>query len=88
MAALLATSTAAQAAEFIATEVAWNGSASEGWIADKLAGAGFDTDAAAVTAFAVEAGLLRPIPRLGGFSVTHKVNARTFGRKFAEWVAA
>ena len=29
MAALLATSTAAQAAEFIATEVAWNGSASE-----------------------------------------------------------
>jgi hypothetical protein len=88
MAALLATSTAAQAAEFIATEVAWNGSASDGWIAAKLAEGGFEVDANAVAAFAVEAGLLRPIPRLGGYSVTRKVNARTFGRKFAEWVAA
>lgn len=88
MAALLATSTAAQAAEFIATEVAWNGSASDGWIAAKLAEGGFTVDAAEVAAFAVEAGLLRPIPRLGGYSVTRKVNASTFGRKFAEWVAA
>ena len=87
MAALTAT-TAAQAAEFIATEVAWNGSASDGWIAAKLAEGGYAVEAAEVVAFAVEAGLLRPIPRLGGYSVTRKVNARTFGRKFAEWVAA
>lgn len=82
------TTTTAQAGEFIATEIAWNGSASESWIADKLASAGFAVDAAKVAAFAVEAGLLRPIPRLGGYSVSRKVNARVFGRKFADWVAA
>ena len=80
--------TQAQAAEFIATEVAWNGSASEGWIASKLAEGGFAVDAKSVATFAVESGLLRPIPRLGGFTVARKVNARVFGDKFAKWVAA
>lgn len=87
MATILTTSTTAQAGEFIATEIAWNGSASDGWIAAKLAGAGFDTDAKSVAAFAVESGLLRPIPRLGGYTASRKVNARTFGDKFAAWMA-
>lgn len=78
----------AQAAEFIATEIAWNGSASDGWIADKLASAGHTLDAQAVASFAVEVGLLKPIPRLGGYSVARKVNARIFGEKFAKWVTA
>lgn len=82
------TSTTAQAGEFIATEIAWNGSASEGWIAAKLADGGYNVDAAQVAAFAVNAGLLRPIPRLGGYTVSRKVNARIFGDKFAKWVAA
>ena len=75
------------AGEFIAIELAWNGSATDAWIANKLASAGFNVDPTQVTAFAVQTGLLRPIPRLGGYTVTHKVNARTFGVKFANWVA-
>ena len=83
------TTSPAAAAEYLATEVAWNGSATDRWIADRLARGGHgDVDAAAVTAFAVEAGLLSPIPRIGGYTVTKRVNARTFGRRFAEWVAA
>lgn len=84
----MTTTTATQAGAYIAEELAWNGSASEAWIADRLARAGYAVDAAAVVAFAVETGLLRPIPRLGGFTVTRKVNARVFGETFAEWVAA
>lgn len=79
--------TTAQAGEFIATEIAWNGSASDEWIAAKLADGGYDVAVTDVTDFAVASGLLRPIPRLGGYSVTRKVNARTFGDKFAAWVA-
>ncbi|MDO5535366.1 MAG: hypothetical protein Q4F65_12035 [Propionibacteriaceae bacterium] len=42
---------------------------------------------AALTAFAVEAGLIRPIPRMtGAYVVSRRVNARTFGEKFARWV--
>jgi hypothetical protein len=85
---MAARSTTAQAAEFIATEIAWNGSASESWIASKLAEGGHPVDAQAVATFAVEAGLLKPIPRLGGFTVARKVNARVFGDKFAKWMAA
>jgi hypothetical protein len=84
----MAALTTAKAAEFIATEIAWNGSASDGWIAAKLAEGGFQVEAEAVASFAVEAGLLKPIPRLGGYSVSRKVNARVFGEKFAKWVAA
>ena len=80
------TSTAAQAAEFIATEIAWNGAASDAWIAAKLAAGGHEADATQVAAFAVEAGLLKPIPRLGGYVVSRKVTARTFGEKFARWM--
>lgn len=82
------TTTTAQAAEFIATEIAWNGSADESWIAARIEREGFDLDASAVVAFAVESGMLRPIPRLGGFTVGRKVNAAVFGETFAEWVAA
>ena len=80
--------TAAQAGTYIATEVAWHGPASEAWVASRLASAGFDIDAATVIAFAVESGLLRPIPRLGGYTVSRKVNAEVFGETFAEWCAA
>ena len=73
-------------AEYIATELAWNGSASDRWIAERLAGRPVDPQQ--VTEFAVREGLLRPIPRLGGYVVGRKVNARVFGAKFAEWVAA
>lgn len=80
------TSTAA-AAEFIATEVAWNGSATDKWIAAKLVAGGHDVDATQVAAFAVEAGLLKPIPRMtGAYVVSRKVTARTFGEKFARWM--
>lgn len=85
---MAALTTTAQAAEFIATEVAWNGSASDGWIASKLTEAGHSVDAQAVASFAVEVGLLKPIPRLGGYTVARKVNARVFGEKFAKWVSA
>jgi len=85
---VIVTTIASSAGEFIATEIAWNGSASEGWIAAKLAGAGFAVEAAAVVAFAIEAGLLRPIPRLGGYAVNRRVNARVFGEEFAAWVVA
>lgn len=76
------------AGEFIATEIAWNGSASLAWVERKLAEGGFEVAAADVVAFAVETGLLREIPRLGGFTVAKRVNARVFGQAFAEWVAA
>src|SRR5690606_41483458 len=36
---VIVTSSIAAAGEFIATEIAWNGSASEKWISDKLASA-------------------------------------------------
>lgn len=81
-------STTAHAATVLATEIAWNGSASDEWIADIVTRLGLDADAAAVTAYAVEAGLLRPIPRLGGYTVSRKVNADVFGSKFAEWWSA
>lgn len=85
---MAANTTTAQAGEFIATEIAWNGSVSDGWIASKLANAGYVVDAVQVAAYAVEAGLLRPIPKLGGYVVSRKVNARIFGEKFAKWVMA
>jgi hypothetical protein len=31
---------------------------------------------------------MKPIPRLGGYTVARKVNARVFGEKFAKWVVA
>lgn len=81
------TTSTAVAAEFIATEVAWNGSATDKWIAAKLVAGGHDVDAAQVAAFAVEAGLLKPIPRMtGAYVVSRKVTARTFGEKFARWM--
>lgn len=80
---MTATSTST-AAEFLALELAWNGSASDSWIASKLDV--FDVDPKQVTEFAVESGLLRPIPRLGGYTVTRKVNAKVFGETFAQWV--
>lgn len=76
----------AAAGEFIATELAWNGSASDAWIARKLEG--HDVDPQQVVTYALQVGLLKPIPRLGGYTVTRKVNARVFGERFAEWVAA
>ena len=80
-------STTSAAAEFIATEIAWNGAASDQWIAAKLVAGSHDVDAAHVTAFAVEAGLLKPIPRMtGAYVVSRKVTARTFGEKFARWM--
>lgn len=82
------TSALSAAGSFIATELAWHGSASDAWIAAKLAQAGHDVAAADVVAYAVHSGLLRPIPRLGGYTVTKRVNAAVFGARFAEWVAA
>jgi hypothetical protein len=85
----MATITSTAAAEYIATELAWNGSASDEWIAARLIMGGFpDVSPRQVTAYAVEAGLLRPIPRLGGYTVAKRVNARVFGEQFAEWVTA
>lgn len=76
----------ATAAQFIAEAIAWNGSASDGWIADKLAAAGHAVDPAKVAEFAVAQGLLKPIPRLGGYVAGRKVDAALFGRKFAEFM--
>jgi hypothetical protein len=79
-------SAVARAAEYIAVEIAWQGSASDAWIASKLAAGGFDVDAAQLAAFGVEAGLLKPIPRMGGYVVTRRVNARVFGASFVRWL--
>ena len=87
MTATLSTTSTAAAAEFIATEIAWNGAASDKWIAAKLVADGHEVDAALVTSFAIEAGLLKPIPRMtGAYVVSRKVTARTFGEKFARWM--
>lgn len=80
------TASVAQAGEFVATEIAWWGCCSEALVADKLANAGHDVAAADVLAFAVEAGLLRK--SVIGYSASRKTNAKVFGRKFADWMAA
>jgi hypothetical protein len=80
------TTTTAQAGEFIATEIAWWGCCSERLVSEKLAAAGFAVEASDVLAFAVQAGLVKQSPI--GYTPTKRVNARVFGRKFAEWVAA
>jgi hypothetical protein len=78
--------TTASAAEFVATEIAWWGCCSEALVSEKLAAAGHTVAASDVLAFAVESGLLRQ--SVIGYTVTKRVNARVFGRRFAEWVAA
>jgi hypothetical protein len=80
------TASIAQAGEFVATEIAWWGCCSEALVAEKLADGGFTVAAADVLTFAVEAGLLRH--SVIGYTVTKRVNARVFGARFAEWVAA
>jgi hypothetical protein len=84
----MATNTAsiAQAGEFVATEIAWWGCCSEALVADKLVNAGFDIEASTVLAFAVESGLVRH--SVVGYTPSRKTNAKVFGRRFAEWVAA
>lgn len=81
------TTTIAQAAATVATDIAWNGSASDAWIAQRIAREGLPLDAADVIRFALSEGLIRPIPRIGGYTATRKVNADTFGERYAEWVA-
>ncbi len=80
------TASIAQAGEFVATEIAWWGCCSEALVADKLAKAGHNVAAADVLAFAVEAGLVRQ--SVIGYSASRKTNAKVFGRKFADWMAA
>jgi hypothetical protein len=80
------TASVAQAGEFVATEIAWWGCCSERLVADKLTAAGFAVDAATVLAFAVESGLVKR--SVMGFTASRKTNAKVFGRRFAEWVAA
>ena len=84
----MATTTASltAAGEFVATEIAWWGCCSERLVADKLAKAGYDVAAADVLAFAVEAGLVRQ--SVIGYTPSRKTNAKVFGRRFAEWMAA
>lgn len=72
----------------LATEIAWLGHSSEARIADLLAELGITAPAAEVIALALEAGLLREVPRLGGYTASRKTNARVFGQRFAEWMAA
>jgi hypothetical protein len=76
------------AASQLATEIAWQGSASDQSIAAIIERLELDIDAASVTTYAVEAGLLKPIPRLGGYTASRTVNAETFGQDFADWSAA
>lgn len=74
------------AGEFVATEIAWWGCCSERLVADKLAKAGHDVTAADVLTFAVETGMVRQ--SVIGYTASRKTNAKVFGRKFADWMAA
>lgn len=83
----MASNTLSAAGEYIAIEIAWNGSASLTWIQRKLDRAGYDIPASAITAFGVEAGMLQPVPRIGGFTASRDVSATEFGDAFADWMA-
>lgn len=76
-------------ATFLAGEVAWAGSASDGRCATYLARQGVAAaDAPAIVAAAVEAGLLVSIPRLGGYTAGNKVVARHLGQAYADALVA
>jgi hypothetical protein len=76
-------------AYFLAGEVAWRGSASDARCATLLAPRGVAAaDAAAVVAAAVAAGLLVPIPRIGGYTAGRAVTAAELGEAYAEALAA
>lgn len=76
-------------AHFLAGEVAWSGSASAARCATILAREGVAAaDAPAIVAEAVAAGLLVPIPRLGGFTAGRAVTARELGQAYADALVA
>lgn len=76
-------------AVFLATELAWAGSATDARAAAILARRGVAAaDAPAIVAAAVEAGLLVPIPRLGGYTAGRSVTAAELGQAYADAVAA
>lgn len=76
-------------ATFLAGEVAWAGSARDGRCATILARRGVAAaDAPAIVAAAVEAGLLVPIPRLGGYTAGHGVTAQHLGQAYADALVA
>jgi hypothetical protein len=58
-----------------AAKVAWHGHQS---------GRGVAPD---VIAEAIALGLIREVPRLGGYTATKAANAAEFGDKFADWAA-
>ena len=65
----------------IATEVAYRGHVSTAVLVAR-----FGVTVEAVQA-AADAGLIRPVPRIGGWVPTQATNGRVFGRAYAEAVA-
>lgn len=76
-----------EVAEYVAREIAWNGSATIGWVRRALNRAGYDAEPAQLLDYGVQAGLLRYVPQLDSYTVTRKVNAQEFGAGFARWMA-
>lgn len=63
----------------VAHHVEWCGHQSRAAIIRK-----FGADAALAIAAAVELGLLREVPRIGGFTATSKVKAELFGERYSD----
>ena len=82
------TTTYAEAARYVAEEIAWNGSASLSWISRKLERGGYPADIAAdIADYGVSEGFLKYVPWIGSYTAGRKVNAEIFGRRFADYVA-
>ncbi len=80
------TLSASPAALAVAQEVAWRGHTSslETLSSDLERHGRPVADVAEAVAEAIASGLLRQVPRLGGWTATRATNTRIFGRAFAE----
>lgn len=66
-------------AERIAETIAFHGHQTEGSLVEK-----YGADAVDAIQVALAHGLIREVPRLGGYVAAKKTNAKTFGRSFAD----
>lgn len=73
-------------AKSVAREVAWRGHMTDASIAAYVAETHPREDAAYVVSCAVSAGLIREVPRLGGYVATRAGDTAVFGPEFAEFV--
>lgn len=73
-------------ARSLANAVAWRGHMTDRSVAEFIAETHPHADSAYVIARAVALGLVREVPRLGGYTATRETDARVFGDEFADFV--